>query len=555
MKTDRSVYAVMALNQVPRLLTFLDRNPFSPTYGCFHRDYWLYKTSDFPDAVRQFAVHALALVYTCDFPDNPYRDKARVLEWILAGLDYWTRIQHGDGSYDEFYPNERGWVGPSAFTCYTVTVSAQLLQDRLPDPLRERLRQAVRTTARFIARGEAEEDHLANHHAMACLAVWKAASWLGDHDLRKAWDALWQRFLTYHRNEGWSVEYDGIDPGYLSATVSFLAKIYQDEPMPEILRVAEKSIELCSYFAYPNGSYAGLMGSRNTQHFYCHGFEVFAPTVPLAAAVAEQMLQGLARGKLVPPAVMSDRYVGYRVPEFLLAYLDCAPRPEPLPQLPWQHASHRCSLTGARVWAAVHDNFYVLVNGAKGGAIKVFDRVAGELLVSDGGILAAMENGTILTSQWIDPEHDVTLNDDGCRIAGRLNVIPSYKLFTPFKNILFRAVMCTLGHHPTLAHWIKGRIRKILMLGTRRSGVWFERIVGLRPDGVHWSTRISFKEPVRFKRIQIGDEFFVRYVPQSRFFQFDELVASGYNLSEKELALLHRDKSFTLECNTGGQTL
>ena len=32
-------------------------------------------------------------------------------------------------------------------------------------------------------------------------------------------------FLSYNNsNEGWSKEYDGIDPGYLSATISFLEK-------------------------------------------------------------------------------------------------------------------------------------------------------------------------------------------------------------------------------------------------------------------------------------------------------------------------------------------
>jgi hypothetical protein len=116
------VYAQKALNQLPRLLGNLDRNPFSPTYGCFHRDYWLDKTSDFPDAVRQFAVHALALVYKYDFPGNLYQGQPKIRDWAIAGLDFWARIQHRDGSFDEFYPYERGWVGPTAFTTYWVNL-------------------------------------------------------------------------------------------------------------------------------------------------------------------------------------------------------------------------------------------------------------------------------------------------------------------------------------------------------------------------------------------------------------------------------------------------
>jgi hypothetical protein len=80
----RNVYAEKAISQIPRILSLQDRNPFSPTYGCMHRDYWLYKTSDFADAVRQFGVHALALVYARDFPNNPYRNHPKIRDWAFA---------------------------------------------------------------------------------------------------------------------------------------------------------------------------------------------------------------------------------------------------------------------------------------------------------------------------------------------------------------------------------------------------------------------------------------------------------------------------------------
>ena len=47
-------------------------------------------------------------------------------------------------------------------------------------------------------------------------------------DIRTIDNAL-NLFKTYHDfEEGWSKEYDGVDPGYLSATISFLGKIYQE---------------------------------------------------------------------------------------------------------------------------------------------------------------------------------------------------------------------------------------------------------------------------------------------------------------------------------------
>src|SRR5262249_43161003 len=229
--TLRDVYAEKAISQIPRLLGLQDRNPFSPTYGCFHRDYWLDKTSDFPDAVRQFGVQSLALVYKRDFPNNPYRGQPKIRDWAIAGLKFWASIQHPDGSFDEFYPYERGWVGPSAFTTFTAIETIQLLQEEMDKTTLDQIRQTISLAARFIISAKAEEDHLANHHAMACLAVWKAYKLLGHPELKDGFEKLFRGFTEYHNSkEGWSREYDGVDPGYLSATVSFFGKIYQDNP-------------------------------------------------------------------------------------------------------------------------------------------------------------------------------------------------------------------------------------------------------------------------------------------------------------------------------------
>src|SRR4029079_13042808 len=88
-----------------------------------------------------------------------------------------------------------------------------------------------------------------------------------------------------------------------------------------------------SHFAYPDGYYGGSLGSRQTLHFYPHGVEVFAQQIPLAGALAQRMLEGLTAGALVPPSIMPDRYMPWRVAEYLLAYRDGRPRTSPLPAL------------------------------------------------------------------------------------------------------------------------------------------------------------------------------------------------------------------------------
>lgn len=552
----RRTYADKAISQIPRILSCQDRNPYSPTFGCMHRDYWMYKTSDFPDMVRQFGVQALALVYKHEFPGNIYKDKAKICDYALAAIEYWVSQQHqDDGSFDEFYPYERGWVGPTAFTTFAVTEAFQTLRSEIPEGLAERAMAAIQKAANFIVEGDKEEDHLANHHAMACLAVWKAYKLLDQPALKAGYEKLFDGFLKYHnRSEGWSREYDGVDPGYLSATVSFFAKVYPTNPDSRILEILNQSVEFCSYFVYPNHFYAGSTGSRNTLHFYAHGFEVMGETIPMAAAIAEKMLIGLSEGKLVPPEIMSDRYLFYRVPEFLQAYLDYTPRPENLPLLPYEKDSQRNYFPESRIFSETTDQHYVVANLAKGGVTKVFDRDSGDLLLNDCGIIGRLEDGSTITSQWVDPEFQSKADDTGWEVAGQLHIVPSNKLFTLFKNLLFRSALLLLGWVPEFAHWLKGGIRKSMMLGRRPVGVFFRRRFERAGDAMSLTDEIWSDRALRITALSIGDEFFVRYVPQSRYFQSQELNVAAYRLTPAQIQDLNNGQRLKLRQNFDPQT-
>jgi hypothetical protein len=546
MEQLQDVYAQKAISQIPRLLGNMDRNPYSPTYGCFHRDYWLDKTSDFPDAVRQFGVHALALVYKYDFPDNIYKGNEKVKQWTIAAMLFWCNIQHKDGSFDEFYPYERGWVGPTAFTLYTIIEAYNIIENEMQNHEKEMLLKSIKKAAYFITKGETEKDDLANHHAMACLAVWKSHELLNDDKLKERFSNVWNRFLDYHFNdEGWSLEYDGVDPGYLSATVSFLGKVYKTNPDPEIYKVLEQSVHFSSHFVYPNGFYAGSAGSRNTLHFYPHGYEILGDKIPMANAIAQKMLKGLSEDKLVPPEIISDRYVFYRVPEFLLAYLDYKEAQPKLPPLPYENKDYNKYFSRSKIFAAVQDNKYILSNLAKGGVIKVFDLNSNKLIMNDCGIIGKLNNGTIVTSQFIDDSYNINGKTDGWSVEGCLNTVPSNKLFTPLKNIIFRTVLLLIGWNPALAHYLKGQIRKSLIFNQKKTPVRFKRTCSINNNRIDLKTEVHIQNgKYKFTSLSIGDEFFVRYVPQSRYFQSQELEVKGYDLNEEEIKELNDNHKY-----------
>ena len=64
-----------------------------------------------------------------------------------------------------------------------------------------------------------------------------------------------------------------------------------------ILKMLRPAAQFAWYFMHPDGSYAGEYGSRNTFHFYPHGFEVMAPHEEKAGQIADQFLRlGLPGG-------------------------------------------------------------------------------------------------------------------------------------------------------------------------------------------------------------------------------------------------------------------
>lgn len=558
----REIYAQKALEQVPRLLSLTDRNPFSPTYGCCDREYWLCRSVDFPNSILQFGIHAVAQAWAHPIPGSMYYQQEKVAEWAVAGMEYWTRIQKSDGSFDEFYPNERGWAGPTGFLLYAMIDSYRLLGDVFPDGLRPRFLETCERAGRFLAKYD-EPGVLANHHAMAVLPVFEAARLLDTRELWDGYQAKLDEFYTYVDPEGWCLEYDGADPGYLSATVSFLGKIYKHRG--EVQRVAEdarmlevmnKAVEFCAYFAYPNGHYAGTAGSRQTLHFYPHGFELLAPDNPLAARVADAMLEGLRDGALVPPAIQGDRYYQYRVPEFLLSWADYGERPyatpEQAPKLPYEREPFAEWFSSGRFFMQRTPDSYNVVNLAKGGVIKHFDLASRKLVHNDCGIAAKLRDGKIVTSQWVDADYRVDAQLDGealdratLTVEGNAHRVPT-KIFTPLKFIVFRLVMLTLGWNTWMAYQLKGLIRKLLMTRAATMPMTFKREIRFEGEEIIVTDCIELSGSAMVERLLLGDELPLRYVPQSRYFQPQELDVKGVWLPEKDLAKLNGERRLTM---------
>ncbi|MEN8253752.1 MAG: hypothetical protein ABFQ62_05265 [Patescibacteria group bacterium] len=537
-KSNKNEYATRGLNQIPRLLSLQDRNPYSKTYGCFTRQYWLDTTADFPTALAQFGTQALALAYANKMPGNIYYKQEKIKNWTIAGIEYWISLQHSDGSFDEFYPNERGWAGPTGFLLYAMFSSYQALGEEFPPKLKTNFIKTCHKAGIFLAKYD-EYGVLFNHHAMALLPIFAAYRLTNDNYLLIQYEKKFAEFKSYFSSEGWGLEYDGPDLGYLSATVSFLAKLHKLNPpnKKEIENMCKQMIEFSSYFVYPNGFYAGTMGSRNTLHFYPHGYEYFAKQFPLASKIAKVLLNSLKNDKLVAPEIQADRYFLYRIPEFLESYLESKTRKRNLPKLAYEKRSFSKYFPEAQIQIKNTSYYYLVINAKKGGMAKVFNKT-GELIENDCGILLKNEQGQILTSQWNNPEYKIKQNKQQLIISGNLT-FSKQKVFTPLKFILFRLFVICFAWQTQLAYWTKGLIRMLLMLGNKKTSVSFSRQFNFTNKNIQIIDIIANPEKIKFAQGLIGDEIPVRYVPQSRYFQNQELKTTAYVLSQKQLNQLN----------------
>ncbi|MDP6562119.1 MAG: hypothetical protein QF793_04320, partial [Candidatus Peribacteraceae bacterium] len=407
---------------------------------------------------------------------------------------------------------------------------------------------ACRKAADYIVKWD-ERGVLANHHAMAVLPITYAAHILQTDELQAGYEAKLEEFLSYHYDEGWSLEYDGADIGYLSATVSFLGKAYKINKDERLKKVMKESTEFLSYFVYPNGFYAGSMGSRQTLHFYSHGCELLAPEMPLAGSIADAMLEALSEGKIVAAEIQSDRYFLYRIPEHLESYIDYGERKESV-ALPYEREDFRKDFDSGGFYIQKRGKTYLLGNMAKGGVVKLFDIDRKKLLLNDCGIIGKTTSGQVLTSQWVGQDYKWNTSENGFTVEGSLTTVPMSKVFTPLKRIVFVMFMLMFGWNTSLAYHIKGLIRKILVFSKKSAPVQFKREVSLAENALSITDTITRTGDTTFKELQLSDEFFVRYVPQSLYFQSQEFDAKRVDLTDEQLKELNTNRSVTITRST-----
>lgn len=537
----KNIYVKYVLEQVPRLLAQLDRNPYSPTYGCFDWNYWHDKIIGAPSAHTQEHVLVLAYLYSNKFPGSRYYKNGKVREWIIAAMIYWTKVQHSDGSFDEFYVNERQ-LGATAITLYAVMKSFLMLKDEISPDSAELIISAAKRSAHLLA-GHDETYLLSNHQSqviMALLLVKKAAK----EDFSKAIKKKLKRIIDGQSKDGWFREYTGADPGYLTTTIAFLSEYYSETKDKSVIEPLKKSVEFASHFLYPDGTFGGVIGSRNTAHFWPSGFEImnshFGKSFPLAGAVSDKALYFLKKGTLLSPE-KEDRYFGEQMYDFLSAFLNHSARHAC--RLPFETDDLVKYFSDSRILALKKGDRYAVMNAGKGGIIKLFDVDKGRMIKSNCGLIGQLSDKRVVSTNFNDPDYKISLDKKAISVSGQFHEA-SFSNMSPFKMSVFKIGMLLLGRNMSLSNFIKDRIIKKLITGERRTDVFFKRTISLEDFSITDDVIIRGNE--RFKELSALDDYKLIFVAYSKCFNESELYTKEEKISGQILKQLNDKKRVRL---------
>ncbi len=468
------LYYDLFYEQVDRLLALLDRDETSQHFGCFDRNFWLHRNSDFPSAARQMGIQPLAHIWNDS--RSSYYHNPQLLKWIIGSIKFTLTIQKSDGSYDEWYPGERGWAGPTAYILSAMAKTYEIVRLKIPSDLDLKIHENFRRSIRHLLYNE-EKDVLANHQALAIAAIAEARLLLGEavSDLNEI--PAWHSFKKSLHDEGWSLEYDGADPGYQTATLSFLARAHRACKSNQIVELIESQLEFIKYFFYPNGEFAGIIGSRSTSNLFVYGFEYWSSIFPMALALARASADSLIGRHAPSPKDQEDHYLIYRMGEFFEASVQAKASNQTRESdnilLPYEEKEADKKFPAAGLIVRGNNFYYLVLSVTKGGSLLVFSKLTKKLVFVSSGLY--LQCGTKKWSSAIANEKTtLSILTKSLKVTGYMHEVKS-PTFTPLTFVLFRIFMLLFSRSANSSILFKHQIRKALMTAKILSKISFSR--------------------------------------------------------------------------------
>ncbi|AFZ43604.1 hypothetical protein PCC7418_1409 [Halothece sp. PCC 7418] len=457
-----------ANSQLPRVLTQMDRDPDSPTYGCFDRNYWHYKIRDFPSAILQQGGLTLEAIRTGLLT---WKAPQSIIEsWCVAAVNAFGRQIDSQGRVEEYYPFE-GSYPAAAFGLYAVgrlVYDWQTNASHLPS-------QVDQTPLQRLAKALAKrvESRASNQQAagLAGLALAVKLDLISTEEARL--NLLADQLFTSQHEEGWFEEYGGADFGYLTVTLDALADYYDVTGDDRALKASDRAIEFLATVMGVDGALPWTLNSRNTDYIVPYGLAKAGQRNPYAAWILNHLFQNLDSPTHFLRAT-DDRYHCHYI---FASVVRCLPHLATM--LPPQPFSWKPSiwLSGCGFWRyqSPDDHWSACVGTKKGGLVRIHRQSLSP--VTDNG-WRVYQSGQIWTNNWHDQRWEVTREGSAIAIGGQLQR-GKFQVPNPYKHFVLRLFARLLGER--LIPLLK---RALIFQPRGGSGAVFERVITIDETGV-----------------------------------------------------------------------
>jgi len=509
-----SIYAEFINKAVPKVLTQVDRDCHSMTYGSCDRNHWHLKVRDFSSAILQQTGLALVLLYELDFEGNLLYNNEDVKDWAKATLYYWKKIQLKDGSFNEYYPNEHGFP-PTAFSLYTACEIYKRLQ--IKD---EELIKAFNKTGKYLV--EHIEPKAYNQEIASITALYSLYTITNEKWVLDGLNYKLERMLKLQSKEGWFSEYGGADIGYLSVSFDMLAEYYWMSKDERVVEPLNRVVDFIKYFVHPDGTIGGEYGSRNTTYFLPSGLEVMSQLGNEdATAIKNYILEKSAETYFFLDGV-DDRYCSHYLLHSFLRALQKEMQGEKkvASLLPCQSTCEKY-FSEAGLYVKAKDETYIVVGAQKGGVIKAYN--GGKEKYLDCGYRIDYGKGKVAAMNWQDPAYKVNCSDSEITIEGNLNVV-SLKVPSPILHFGLRVISKLVGNK------IISFLKKKIILVDKHSDISFKRVIKLGDERLTITDEMNSPKEVT---IVNASNFSLRHVASGKFFSISDVTPRSKECYEK----------------------
>lgn len=479
----------LARYQLCRMLTQVCRDPNSPFFGCWDRNWWHYKIRDFPSVILQQGGYALHLASGLKFVSSYDREAFKKL--AKASAIFWQERAIGYGAFEEYYPFEEGYP-PLAFS--TLAVAKLGLAGLVPvDSLRPGLQVAAR---QLLSRFEAEASNQQVAGTASVAAIRKLAPDLIPDEV---FSALIDRTLALQNEEGWFPEYGGPDLGYLTVTMDCLWDIYDLTGDVRCRESLSHALKFIAWFVLQPPFQAGMLNSRNTDYLVPYALARLAiePSPDRASAsLVFNKLFAHADAEDHFFASVDDRYWCHYIGHSLFRALEAFELKNSAADYSYdnisnvalnriEHAPSFLPNCGHARLSSLNKEATVLVATKKGGIAQLWwDEHA---FASDFGWIVKRTNLEYV-SHWWSSAWNVSVDSLSASCHGAL-VSHKEHVSAPWKHILLRLASFVFGRR------IISFLKKLLIFKKNDNNLQFKRTIIIEHEYVVIRDRIEPLEP------------------------------------------------------------